>query len=70
MKPKLPCCDLTAEAKSPAKPDKKPVSRADVEVLRQKIIDLIQQKPSKAATVLAEWVKQAPSSATIKKKAG
>ena len=52
----------------PAQPGTRPElgSRAELEVLRQKIVELIGQKPDKAAIVLAGWIKQPAG----KKKAG
>ncbi len=37
------------------------VTRAELEVLRQKITDLAEEKPQKAAVILTDWIKRSSS---------
>lgn len=59
IKPELP-----SEKAKPA------VSRAELEVLRQKAADLAIQKPEKAAVILSDWVNGASGRANGRKKTG
>lgn len=45
--------ELRPEKANPA------ISRAELEVLRQKIVDLTAQKPDKAAVILSDWINRA-----------
>jgi hypothetical protein len=55
---------MSSCSKSPAKkpglrPEtgEKAVSRAELELLRQKAVDLCREQPEKAAVILTDWIK-------------
>ena len=44
----------------------RPVSRAEIDLLRQKLTKLIEEKPEKTAALLSEWLKQPAKKPTKK----
>jgi hypothetical protein len=70
-------CDSSGnhpKSKSKSKPELRPgaarttaVQRAELEVLRQKTVDLAKQNPQKAAVILSSWIN---GGALKRKKAG
>jgi hypothetical protein len=46
------------------------VAKAELDLLRDRIAELVAKDPQKAAIILTEWLKQAASRPTPKKKAG
>ena len=51
-------------------PAEKAVSRAELSILLQKVSELAEQKPEKAAIILADWLQRSASRASSRKKAG
>lgn len=53
------CSNPKDSKKKPLRPGSNPLSRAELDILCQQVIDLVGKKPEKAATILTEWVNQA-----------
>lgn len=49
------------------RPEGQKLSRAEIDLLRQKIVDLISSKPDKAAKVLTAWVNSVATKTPNKK---
>lgn len=52
------------------RPEGQAPSRAEIDILRQKVVDLVSQKPDEAATILSDWLNNRAAKKPPQKKAG